>query len=372
MPTGEHFIDISQDGTDPAPDGGNDPLNHDQATPLCFAPTIFDPPLGFKFFDDAGLPVLKWTMIWINETNMPALHARVSDQILEGTTFAGGLTCQAAPGAVGTTTNNCSFEPASVAYPRGRIIWEGTLGPDMGHTTPEIAVNELYISFNVTVDEGATDINNCALLDADLNQDGDFIDPNETSAAMVCSPTYKNPQVKAPKKLPATGFAPGIMSSLADQPETLVYQSYSELTIEIPALNVNMGIVGVPLKNGEWDITWLGDNAGYLEGTAFPTWLGNSVITGHVYSANGAPGPFVDLGKLKWGDRIIIHAFGQKFTYEVRTESTILPDDISVLSHKEQSWVTLITCKEFNAITGLYKMRTAVQAVLITVSEDSQ
>ena len=59
--------------------------------------------------------------------------------------------------------------------------------------------------------------------------------------------------------------------------------------LEIPSLGVKQPIVGVP--GPKWDVTWLGSNIGYLQGTAFPTWNGNSVLTGHATNANGKPGP---------------------------------------------------------------------------------
>jgi sortase A len=94
---------------------------------------------------------------------------------------------------------------------------------------------------------------------------------------------------------------------------------------------------------------------------------GNSVITGHVYNSNGLPGPFVNLNKLKWGDKIYINAFGQKYIYEVRAVNEIQPNDSSVLAHKDLSWITLLTCKDYNEITQTYASRIAAQAVLISV-----
>jgi len=61
-----------------------------------------------------------------------------------------------------------------------------------------------------------------------------------------------------------------------------------------------------------WDVTWLEDNVGWLNGTAFPSWDGNSVLTAHVTDSNGLPGPFANIKKLKYGDQIIILMFGEK------------------------------------------------------------
>ena len=52
---------------------------------------------------------------------------------------------------------------------------------------------------------------------------------------------------------------------------------------------VQMPIVGVPQVDYNWDVSWLGNQADWLSGTAFPTWANNSVLTGHVVDAYGNP-----------------------------------------------------------------------------------
>jgi LPXTG-site transpeptidase (sortase) family protein len=140
--------------------------------------------------------------------------------------------------------------------------------------------------------------------------------------------------------------------------------------LEIPSLGVKTTIVGVPKKAGTWDVAWLGRQAGWLEGSAFPSWNGNSVLTGHVYDSNGLPGLFVDLGKLKYGDKIIIHFNGQKYVFEIRTNQVVSPNDTSAFKHEEKAWVTLITCKEYNEKTKTYMKRVVVRAVLVSVVAD--
>ena len=90
------------------------------------------------------------------------------------------------------------------------------------------------------------------------------------------------------------------------------YLAEDDLMLEIPSQGVNISIVGVPKRNGTWNVAWLENPAGWLEGSAFPSWNGNSVLTSHVYLSDGLPGPFVNLNKLKFGDKIIVHAYGQK------------------------------------------------------------
>jgi LPXTG-site transpeptidase (sortase) family protein len=169
--------------------------------------------------------------------------------------------------------------------------------------------------------------------------------------------------------LPATGFAPNVETKIPLQPQSMAYAS-TDLVLEVPSLGVKIPIVGVVQKNGAWDLTWLGKQAGWLAGTAFPSWNGNSVLTGHVYDADGLPGPFVNLSKLKYGDKVIVHAYGQQYTFEVRTNQVVDPSDTSAFKHEEKSWLTLITCKEYDVKTDTYKKRVVVRAVLVNVISD--
>ncbi|MBP7355521.1 MAG: sortase, partial [Longilinea sp.] len=207
---------------------------------------------------------------------------------------------------------------------------------------------------------------------------GDLSDPqsdyNELSHERFYDPassvdiygTTSSASVTVPE-LPATGFAPGRVTVLPASPTAQPYASLGPIWLEIPRLGVSMPIVGVPVKSGEWDLTWLANQIGWLEGTAYPTWTGNSALTAHVYDANGQPGPFNQLGSLVWGDQIIVHLNGERYIYEVRSIRQILPTDSSVLRHEDRAWLTLITCKGYNEDTNNYRLRVAVKAVLIGV-----
>jgi LPXTG-site transpeptidase (sortase) family protein len=174
--------------------------------------------------------------------------------------------------------------------------------------------------------------------------------------------------IRAPD-LPNTGFAPGQVT--LRELQTRNDAQNTSLSLEIPALKVNVPIVGIPYGSDGWDLTWLEKQAGYLEGTAYPTWTGNSVITGHVYNADGTAGIFVNLSTLKWGDQVIVHdGAGQEYIYEVRDVERTTQDDLSPLQHKNDAWVTLLTCEGYDATTNQYTWRVAVSAVLIKVQPE--
>ncbi len=171
--------------------------------------------------------------------------------------------------------------------------------------------------------------------------------------------------------LPQTGFPPDVRTSLPSQPEGLTYQNMGDMQLEIPGGDGPLVIVGAPKVGNTWPLDWLAPGqVAWLEGTAFPGLAGNTVISGHVFDANGAPGPFVNLEQLSWGDEIVIYAWGQRYIYQVReVYPWVDPNDKTLLAHRERDWITLITCKGYDQVRGVYRWRTAVQAVLVEVRE---
>ena len=169
---------------------------------------------------------------------------------------------------------------------------------------------------------------------------------------------------------PNTGFAPGITTSLPAQPVDKEYQDLGGLVLEIPELDLHAPIVSVFYQDEEWDVSWLWNKVGYLEGSAFPTLEGNTVITGHNYLPNGQPGPFLNLDKLSYGDHIEIHGWGNRYIYEIRKRDIVGPDNTKLFNSSEFDIVTLVTCKEFNEDTNSYLHRVVVQAVLIDVESE--
>jgi|GEM_PF-1541685 len=174
------------------------------------------------------------------------------------------------------------------------------------------------------------------------------------------------------KKMPSTGFAPGKVTLLPEQTEAQAYSQFGDIWLEIPALNVKQPIVGVPQLNGEWDVKWLENNIGWLNGTAFPSWEGNSVLTAHVTNASGLDGPFSDLKQLVYGDQIIVHMNGSKYIFEVRKQKLVHPDTTAYAfeSLKDHSYLTLITCQTYNPSNDTYLFRRLVRAVLVRVEDE--
>ena len=296
----------------------------------------------------------------ISET--PAYDATLTDTIPAGLTYVPG-TLQHVSGQTPDTLDDS-------AAPDLTVIWDEFLNSG----------DNSVISFDVTLDpslrRGDRVENTAALSWTSLP--GDVSNPQSIHNVLSTERFYDpgsavnvygleaSAVIRVPA-LPETGFAPGVVTDLPQQPSDLPYAALEDLRLEIPLLDLSLPIVSVPQNTQGWDLTWLWQEAGWLEGTAFPTWQGNTALTGHAYLSSGAPGPFVDLGELSWGDEVQIISHGQVYTYQVRDKKYVSGDDLSILGPQERDWLTLFTCQEYSEQLGGYRWRLVVQAVLIDV-----
>lgn len=171
---------------------------------------------------------------------------------------------------------------------------------------------------------------------------------------------------KPPLLIPVTGFAPGGMSII---PRSINRAAdLGDMWLEVPALGLKMPIVGVPRSGDSWDVSWLNGQAGWLEGSAFPTFEGNSVLTAHVWDALNQPGPFFNIRHLGYDDTVVVHAWGEEYIYVVREVVSVKPWAVeAMLRHEERAWLTLVTCQGFVEDQGVYSRRVLVRAVLVDV-----
>ncbi len=325
-------------------------------------------------YEDPGLPVSQTTIndgldaaFW----NFPA--PRGPNTEITCFQFAGAVSARNLDFIIlGGGVDTAEFRPLAIWYQTGTGGVPGDLVNQPGAT--EIGGQPLdsndgneFDTFTSTITVPAGDTFACFQVESISDQ------PPFNGASFVwlaASARIQLAVAPAEPELPKTGFAPGRTTVLPAQPSERSYAHLGELTLEIPSLGVASPILGVPQYEDGWDVTWLSNQVGYLAGTAFPTWSGNTALTAHVNLSDGTPGPFARLVELRWGDEITIHAFGQRYTYEVRRLKYVKPDDLSVLSHEDYDWVTLITCRVYDPARDSYLWRLAVQAVLMRV-EDS-
>jgi LPXTG-site transpeptidase (sortase) family protein len=165
--------------------------------------------------------------------------------------------------------------------------------------------------------------------------------------------------------IPVTGFAPDIVTPLNGI--TAPRYDSTSLQIEIPVIGVTTPIVGVQIQDGGWNISWLRDQVGWLNGTAFPTRNGNSVLTAHVVNPDGKPGIFSKLKYLRAGEYIYLYDSNYRYTYQVVSNQKARPDDTAVLAHLDKPYLTLITCDQYDVQSNSYLQRVAVRARLVDV-----
>jgi LPXTG-site transpeptidase (sortase) family protein len=169
---------------------------------------------------------------------------------------------------------------------------------------------------------------------------------------------------------PDTGFAPNRVTINPEKPKSFVYQDLDEVRLQIPNLRVDVPIVGIPYTK-DWNITWLSNKAGWLEGTSYMGGVGNSVLVGHNYLPSGSKGPFINLSWLKKNDLIYVQQGNQVLVYKVKFVGEVNPDSALIFQHETTSTLTLVTCKDYNEQTDNYNKRIVVRAILAEVRPEN-
>ena len=148
--------------------------------------------------------------------------------------------------------------------------------------------------------------------------------------------------------LPKTGFSSVKPQPLPEKPLDLNYLPMRQI-LEIPSISAAAEIVLVPLTDGEYPVTWLGEKAGLLEGSALPG-EGQSVITGHNHLNTMEAGPFAGLNGLREGDRIFVRdERGQLLIFKVTANVKVAEDDVNAVNRLiagDPASLTLITCED--------------------------
>ena len=162
---------------------------------------------------------------------------------------------------------------------------------------------------------------------------------------------------------PAAGFAPETMTLLPAQPLAKQYAVMGNVWLDVPEIDMQASILGIPQTGQSWDLTWLKGELGYLQGSAFPGWQGNTALVGHLTLADGTAGPFADLHALQIGDEITLHTWGDEVTYKVRKVSyRVDAVDDATFQHEDEDWLTLITCQSYDSLARSYRWRVVVRA----------
>ncbi len=164
-------------------------------------------------------------------------------------------------------------------------------------------------------------------------------------------------------ELPATGFPTRVNVPLAVKPEGLNYTNLN-MRIQIPTLNVDVELEGVPTMDGAWKVEWLEDRAGLLSGTALPG-DGYSIVAAHNTLNAEETGPFVLLSTMQNNDTIFVNApDGSLRLFRVYANELLAPNDMEKLAsiaEQESNTLVLVTC-ENESVDGGYLNRRVVFA----------
>jgi LPXTG-site transpeptidase (sortase) family protein len=327
--------------------------------------------------------IVNFTMTIQNLGNTDAYDVHLTDPIPSQFDLIGSIDCSTTAGS----TRDPDFGPLNVA---GVITayWASAQPNPTAFAPGDVGVCKFQLQANATLQPGQQ-VTNIAYVEwsslpGDFRQPQipndpfsteRFYDPNDPAINnyIANSNTPFNPLgggggggCKNCFRIPQAGFAPGVLTDLSGVP-SVAYDDSMGVSLRIPKMNLNMGIVGVPLVNGVWQVDWLTGVGGWLQGTAFPGFSGNSVIMGHVVTHYGSDGPFAHLDRLQAGDLIFVTSFGRQYVYEVRSAGNVAPNDISVLNHADHPVLTLITCSKYNLLTQNYDARFVVRADLVEV-----
>jgi LPXTG-site transpeptidase (sortase) family protein len=134
--------------------------------------------------------------------------------------------------------------------------------------------------------------------------------------------------------------------------------------IIIPSIKVNAKIVTKPYTELTWDLTSLGHDVAALDDVPTQTTGNNLVFAGHVTVRNGSHGPFRYLFRLLPGDIVILEDEEYTYTYSVRDQILVYPEESSVLNDTPNLQLTLITCTTYDEETSTYLRRRIILADL--------
>ena len=135
-----------------------------------------------------------------------------------------------------------------------------------------------------------------------------------------------------------------------------------QASLFLPTAGVTAPVIEVYLDGESWDVKYLGQNAGHLQGTAWFGQSGNIVLAGHVEMPDGRAGIFAGVSKLNVGDPVVLSLNNQEQRYRISAIKRVEPDDLSVLYPTETDRLTLITCDSYDFLQNTYQDRVVVVA----------
>ena len=178
--------------------------------------------------------------------------------------------------------------------------------------------------------------------------------PVSTPKPTAAPPTRVRPTIAEPTDPPATAVPPS--PTLYLPPRLLV-----------PALDLDRPVVPVLINDGAWEMEALTDDIGWLTTTGQQPG-GDLALTlaGHVNISLGRSGPFLRLGELAPGDRVIYRLHGTDYVYSVVGQTTVKPEEVQALYVQDGEKLLLVTCSSWSYFWGHYARRIIVTTELVS------
>jgi LPXTG-site transpeptidase (sortase) family protein len=131
----------------------------------------------------------------------------------------------------------------------------------------------------------------------------------------------------------------------------------------IPDQEKDVEIRQVGILSGTWDLEHLGGEVGRLYTTgSHPGDDLAMVLVGHVTTAPGRYGPFAGIGQLAIDSQVVYRWAGQDYVYAVRSMELTGANDVQRLYVPDGGQLLLVTCDNWNFLSGQYQRRLIVTA----------
>lgn len=108
----------------------------------------------------------------------------------------------------------------------------------------------------------------------------------------------------------------------------------------IPDVKIDTKIKEAKIENGYWQV--FENTASYGLGSAYLGQKGNIVIFAHARE-----GLFYNLKSIKEGDLVFVYSKNKKYTYGVKTITSVYPNETKIIGPTENEILTLYTCSGF-------------------------
>ena len=199
---------------------------------------------------------------------------------------------------------------------------------------------------------------------ASKQSDQQFIDrANGIETAVLTSTPPHSPTLAPPSVfILSTPIQAG--TNQATPKSTTTNPSY----LHIPDLNISQQIIDLPLQNGIWNVSQLGEKIGHLASTG--THPGDTlapVFAGHMTFPNAnslETGAFANLQYATYDTEIHYETIGEHLIYKITEISRVAPTEVEQLYLEDGDSILLTTCTDWDENGRFYTNRLLIRATL--------